>query len=56
MILLKNFTEKQILEIILREATEELPETSKGVIKAIYDKNNGINVYFIEQFKKDIVS
>lgn len=48
MILLRKFSEKEVLEIVARYACENLPETSHGVIEAKYNKKNGIQVYFIE--------
>lgn len=56
MILVKKFSEKEVLEIIAKHASEELPKTSKGIIEAKYTKDNEINVYFIEQQKNEVPS
>jgi hypothetical protein len=53
MLLLKEFTEKEILEIIVKHAAETLPKESNGILEGAYSKENGIRVYFIKRKGED---
>jgi hypothetical protein len=49
MILVKKFTEKDILEILIQHASNSLPNEAQGTLEARFKDDDTVEIYFIQR-------
>ena len=49
MILVKKFTRQNILNLLLKNALDSLPDSSKGLLEARTGNDESVEIYFIER-------
>jgi hypothetical protein len=54
MVMIRKFTEKEILEIVSKYACKSLPEKSDGTVEAQFNSNFEIEVFFVDKETNNI--
>jgi hypothetical protein len=49
MILIKKFTENDILKILIDHAANSLPDEAQGTLEARYRDDDSVEIYFIQR-------
>jgi hypothetical protein len=49
MILVKKFTENDILKILIEHASNSLPDEAQGALEARFNDDDTVEVYFIQR-------
>ncbi len=49
MILIKKFTENDILKILIEHASSSLPDEAQGTLEARFKEDDTVEIYFIQR-------
>lgn len=48
MVIIRKFKDEDILKILIERASDSLPNESKGILEARFNKDDSVDVFFIE--------